>query len=172
MIISIFVQPIYIYIYIYTLMLLAFTVVFYAHKVCASFSFFFFSTNEHLSSCLIRLLGFFCYAIIIYVLTCTAFIKLNLSRIQIIGTPNVVYVSEETPMLLYLNTHVAIDQIRHKAQLNNTKGPRVSHASMIAHLGVVRKLTLVSLSVKLGCDIILCLLNPDIGYLAHNFFFM
>ena len=28
-------------------------------------------------------------------------------------------------MLLYLNTHVAIDQLRHKAQLNKTQGPKV-----------------------------------------------
>ena len=28
-------------------------------------------------------------------------------------------------MLKYLNTHVAIDQLRHKAQLNKAQGPKV-----------------------------------------------
>ena len=49
---------------------------------------------------------------------------INISA-QVIGTPEVAYVSCETPMVLYLNTHIAIDQVRHRASREGKMGPRV-----------------------------------------------
>ncbi|OZJ04616.1 hypothetical protein BZG36_02036 [Bifiguratus adelaidae] len=41
------------------------------------------------------------------------------------GTPSVDYVAEETPMTSYLNTHVALDQMRQAAAMQGGNGPRV-----------------------------------------------
>ena len=38
----------------------------------------------------------------------------------------VAYVSKDTPMLLYLNTHAALEQMRRLAERDNEGGPRVS----------------------------------------------
>lgn len=35
------------------------------------------------------------------------------------------YVSKDTPMLLYLNTHAALEQMRQQAERDNERGPRV-----------------------------------------------
>lgn len=35
------------------------------------------------------------------------------------------YVSRDTPMLLYLNTHAALEQMRKQAEKENERGPRV-----------------------------------------------
>lgn len=35
------------------------------------------------------------------------------------------YVSKDTPMLLYLNTHAALEQMRKQAERDNERGPRV-----------------------------------------------
>lgn len=42
------------------------------------------------------------------------------------GKPEVVYVSKDTPMLIYLNTHAALDQMRQQAETEGSRGPRVS----------------------------------------------
>lgn len=34
--------------------------------------------------------------------------------------------SKDTPMLLYLNTHAALEQMRKQAERENERGPRVS----------------------------------------------
>ena len=46
---------------------------------------------------------------------------------QITGECEVAYVSSETPMIVYLNVHTAIEQIRQKVEKEgkNTIGPRV-----------------------------------------------
>lgn len=36
------------------------------------------------------------------------------------------YVAKETPMVMYINTHAALEQMREKAESDNTRGPRVS----------------------------------------------
>uniref|UniRef100_A0A3B3HBZ5 Polyribonucleotide 5'-hydroxyl-kinase Clp1 n=1 Tax=Oryzias latipes TaxID=8090 RepID=A0A3B3HBZ5_ORYLA len=41
------------------------------------------------------------------------------------GKPEVAYVSKDTPMLLYLNTHAALEQMRKQAERENERGPRV-----------------------------------------------
>lgn len=33
------------------------------------------------------------------------------------------YTSKETPMLMYLNTHAALEQLRQKAEENKNRGP-------------------------------------------------
>ena len=33
------------------------------------------------------------------------------------------YTSQETPMMIYLNTHAALEQLRLKAEKDNTRGP-------------------------------------------------
>lgn len=40
-------------------------------------------------------------------------------------SPQVAYVSKDTPMLLYLNTHAALEQMRKQAERDNESGPRV-----------------------------------------------
>ena len=42
------------------------------------------------------------------------------------GEPQVIYVSEETPMVMYLNSHIAVDQLRHRREQEGQSGPRVS----------------------------------------------
>ena len=42
------------------------------------------------------------------------------------GEPQVIYVSEETPMVMYLNSHIAVDQLRHRREQEGQIGPRVS----------------------------------------------
>lgn len=41
------------------------------------------------------------------------------------GDPAVAYVSDQTPMLTYLNTHMAIDQLRDKLVAADRIGPKV-----------------------------------------------
>lgn len=41
------------------------------------------------------------------------------------SSPQVAYVSKDTPMLLYLNTHAALEQMRKQAERDNERGPRV-----------------------------------------------
>lgn len=41
------------------------------------------------------------------------------------SSPQVAYVSKDTPMLLYLNTHAALEQMRKQAERDNESGPRV-----------------------------------------------
>ena len=42
------------------------------------------------------------------------------------GRPGVAYVSEETPNIMYLNLHVAIDQRRFEAEKEDKLGPKVN----------------------------------------------
>lgn len=42
------------------------------------------------------------------------------------GVPTVAYVSDLSPMLVYVNAHVAVDQIRHRNQQMGKIGPKVS----------------------------------------------
>lgn len=46
-------------------------------------------------------------------------------QVSVRGTPVVSYISDQTPMLVYINTHVAIDQIRHRNQLLDKIGAKV-----------------------------------------------
>ena len=41
------------------------------------------------------------------------------------GHPAVAYISTETPNVMYLNLHVAIDQRRFEAEKKDVMGPRV-----------------------------------------------
>jgi polyribonucleotide 5'-hydroxyl-kinase len=43
--------------------------------------------------------------------------------IHMTGTPDVCYIAKETPMIQYLNTHAALEQLRNTAENKNTKGP-------------------------------------------------
>ena len=56
------------------------------------------------------------WIIIIYFVTYSTsaiiYVCLDCCCVQVIGSPEVVYVSHETPMVMYLNSHVAIDQLR------------------------------------------------------------
>ncbi|XP_025096265.1 polyribonucleotide 5'-hydroxyl-kinase Clp1-like [Pomacea canaliculata] len=45
--------------------------------------------------------------------------------IKIRGKTEVAYISKETPMTMYLNTHAAMEQMRQKADMEGTRGPRV-----------------------------------------------
>lgn len=46
--------------------------------------------------------------------------------LRVEGEPQVIYISEETPMVMYLNSHIAIDQLRHRREHEGHTGPRVS----------------------------------------------
>lgn len=39
--------------------------------------------------------------------------------------------SKDTPMLLYLNTHAALEQMRKQAERDNERGPRVCFLSAL-----------------------------------------
>ncbi|XP_062895713.1 polyribonucleotide 5'-hydroxyl-kinase Clp1 isoform X1 [Mobula hypostoma] len=45
--------------------------------------------------------------------------------VQLRGRPEVAYVSRDTPMLLYLNCHAALEQMRRQAEREGERGPRV-----------------------------------------------
>ncbi|XP_067649529.1 polyribonucleotide 5'-hydroxyl-kinase Clp1-like [Haliotis asinina] len=45
--------------------------------------------------------------------------------IKLSGKTEVAYVSKETPMVMYVNTHAALEQMREKADAENSRGPRV-----------------------------------------------
>ena len=57
-------------------------------------------------------------------------------KILITGTCSVEYIANETPMLSYLNTHIALEQRRVLATQNNKAGPRVSLACRFSFAGV------------------------------------
>jgi polyribonucleotide 5'-hydroxyl-kinase len=46
-------------------------------------------------------------------------------EIEVKGSFEVAYVSDETPMMLYLNTHLALEWMRYQAEKDHMKGPRV-----------------------------------------------
>ena len=45
--------------------------------------------------------------------------------LKVVGSPDIAYTSHETPMVMYLNTSVAIDQLRGKAELAGRIGAKV-----------------------------------------------
>ncbi|XP_074740700.1 polyribonucleotide 5'-hydroxyl-kinase Clp1 isoform X2 [Strix uralensis] len=45
--------------------------------------------------------------------------------VQLSGRTEVAYISKDTPMLLYLNTHTALEQMRRQAEREDERGPRV-----------------------------------------------
>lgn len=53
--------------------------------------------------------------------------------VRVVGEPQVVYVSEETPMVMYLNSHIAVDQLRHRREQGGLPGPRVSSSLLCCH---------------------------------------
>ena len=52
-------------------------------------------------------------------------LNLTLTK-KVMGRPGVAYVSEETPNIMYLNLHVAIDQRRFEAEKEDKLGPKVN----------------------------------------------
>ncbi|ESP00169.1 hypothetical protein LOTGIDRAFT_226039 [Lottia gigantea] len=50
--------------------------------------------------------------------------QIKISFPNLVGTTEVAYISKETPMLMYLNTHAALEQMRLKADEENMRGPR------------------------------------------------
>ncbi|XP_028391142.1 protein CLP1 homolog isoform X2 [Dendronephthya gigantea] len=82
--------------------------------------------------------------------------------VEISGAVDGAYVSRETPMLMYLNLHAALDQMREKAKKNpGLTGPRI----MITGPGDVGKSTLcrilLNYAVRLGRRPIYC--DLDVG---------
>lgn len=51
----------------------------------------------------------------------------TLTACHLQGRTEVAYVAKETPMVMYINTHAALEQMREKAESDNTRGPRVSN---------------------------------------------
>lgn len=45
--------------------------------------------------------------------------------IKLIGRTEVAYIAKETPMVVYVNTHAALEQMRVRAEEDSTRGPRV-----------------------------------------------
>ncbi|KAK2158978.1 hypothetical protein LSH36_161g16015 [Paralvinella palmiformis] len=45
--------------------------------------------------------------------------------LTLVGKSEVAYIAKETPMVMYLNVHVALEQMRQKAEEDDTRGPRV-----------------------------------------------
>ncbi|XP_028824200.1 polyribonucleotide 5'-hydroxyl-kinase Clp1 isoform X1 [Denticeps clupeoides] len=70
--------------------------------------------------------------------------------VSLTGKTEVAYVSKDTPMLLYLNTHAGLEQMRQQAERDNDRGPRV----MVVGPTDVGKSTLcrllLSYAVRLG----------------------
>ncbi|KAG8004014.1 Polyribonucleotide 5'-hydroxyl-kinase Clp1 [Nibea albiflora] len=58
--------------------------------------------------------------------------------VNLYGKPEVAYVSKDTPMLLYLNTHAALEQMRKQAERDNERGPRVSVPGTVSALCIER----------------------------------
>ena len=54
----------------------------------------------------------------------------NPRPLQLKGKTEVAYVSKETPMVTYVNTHAAMEQMRERADRDDTRGPRVRKLAM------------------------------------------
>lgn len=54
------------------------------------------------------------------------FDRFHLNTCDINGKTEMAYVAKETPMVMYLNLHGALEQMRQKAELEISRGPRVS----------------------------------------------
>nr|XP_033777017.1 polyribonucleotide 5'-hydroxyl-kinase Clp1 [Geotrypetes seraphini]XP_033777018.1 polyribonucleotide 5'-hydroxyl-kinase Clp1 [Geotrypetes seraphini] len=66
--------------------------------------------------------------------------------VQLSGHAEVAYISKDTPMLLYLNTHTALEQMRQQAEKEDERGPRV----MVVGPTNVGKSTLCRLLLNYG----------------------
>lgn len=84
--------------------------------------------------------------------------------VRLTGKVEAAYVSKETPMTMYLNTHAAVEQMRRKAQTEDMRGPRIlvvgpqdvgksTLANLLLNYGtrMGRKPTLIDLDVGQGC---------------------
>lgn len=49
----------------------------------------------------------------------------SLTLLKVVGSPDISYTSHETPMVMYLNTSMAIDQLRGKAEQAGRIGAKV-----------------------------------------------
>lgn len=67
-------------------------------------------------------------------------------HIKLSGRTEVSYISKETPMVVYLNTHVALEQMREKAEKEMTRGPRI----LVVGPSDVGKSTLCSILLNYG----------------------
>jgi polyribonucleotide 5'-hydroxyl-kinase len=77
------------------------------------------------------------------------------------GEPQVIYVSEDTPMVMYLNSHIAVDQLRHRREQEGQTGPRVlvAGATDVGKSSLCR--LLLSYAARLGRQP--CLIDCDVG---------
>lgn len=64
--------------------------------------------------------------------------------LTISGTTEVAYIAKETPMVLYCNTHAALEQMRQKAETEDSRGPRL----MVAGPTDVGKSTLCKILIN------------------------
>lgn len=67
-------------------------------------------------------------------------------HIKLTGGTEVAYISKETPMAVYLNVHVALDQLRQQSEKESSRGPRL----MIVGPSDVGKSTLCSMLLNYG----------------------
>ena len=58
--------------------------------------------------------------------SCRCILICFLNKGYLTGRTEVAYISKETPMVIYINTHAAVEQMREKAEKEVTRGPRVS----------------------------------------------
>ena len=74
-------------------------------------------------------------------------------KLTIIGRTDVAYISKESPMRIYVNTHAALEQMREKAEAESTRGPRVSGVAAAAAMGGEKVLKIGSLSIYGGLEV-------------------
>ena len=87
-------------------------------------------------------------------------------RIEVIGDCHIDYVAEETPMNSYVNTHFALENLRHEAAEKHTLGPRV----LVVGPENAGKTTLVkilaSYATRTGLQPVVVNLDPKEGLLS------
>ena len=82
----------------------------------------------------------------------------------------VAYISRDTPMLLYLNTHAALEQMRQQAERDNERGPRVSLSPVETCIDTSWLPELkCSLSILSGTICKLIVLPPPISFYIQSF---
>ncbi|XP_060553316.1 polyribonucleotide 5'-hydroxyl-kinase Clp1-like [Ruditapes philippinarum] len=67
-------------------------------------------------------------------------------QIKLTGRTEVAYISKETPMVVYLNAHVALEQMREKSEKDETRGPRL----LVVGPSDVGKTTLCNMLLNYG----------------------
>lgn len=86
--------------------------------------------------------------------------------VELKGKPDVNYIARETPMVMYLNSHAALEQLRETADAENKRGPVV----MVVGPGDVGKSTvcrlLLNYAVRVGRRPILVDLDVGQGQIA------